>query len=132
MPVAHDDGLRRGELCAAQRSLGSATGIPLRFVFLGLRPSACWDWDWVTQGSPKGHARATQGSPKRRIEQMLCLQQTRKKAGWARKNWQHSEIGISKSKSLTTKVTKEHKRSVSKGTSQTSSIFCYFDRFYLI
>jgi hypothetical protein len=33
-----------------------------------LRPSACfwvWDWVWVTLGSPKGHARATQGPPKR-------------------------------------------------------------------
>ena len=34
-----------------------------------LRPSAClglgyWDWVWVTLGSPKGHARATQGPRK--------------------------------------------------------------------
>jgi hypothetical protein len=28
----------------------------------GLRPSADWDWDWVTQGSPLGHAWVTQAS----------------------------------------------------------------------
>ena len=36
-------------LSAQQRN-----GEPLRFVFYGLRPSADWDWDWVTQGPPKG------------------------------------------------------------------------------
>jgi hypothetical protein len=30
-----------------------------------LRPSADWDWAWVTQGSPKGHPGVTQGPPRR-------------------------------------------------------------------
>jgi hypothetical protein len=96
--------------------LGSATEIPLRFVFLGLRPSACLGLGLglggprATQGPPKRHARVTQGSRKGRIEEVLCLQQAREKAGWGKKNWQHSEIGISKSKSLTTKVTKGTQR----------------------
>jgi len=86
MPIAHDDSLRRGELCAAQRSLGSATEIPLRFVFLGFATLCLLGLGLgdprVTQGSPKGHPSVTQGSPKRRIEQMLCLQQAWGNAGW--------------------------------------------------
>jgi hypothetical protein len=42
-------------------------------------PLPAWDWVWVTLGPPKGHARATQGPPKRGaredLRKCLCLQQ---------------------------------------------------------
>jgi len=90
MPITHDDSLRRGELCTAQRSLGSATEIPLRFVFLGLQPPAYWVWDWVAQGPPKGHAGATQAPRKRgpRVELNKCFvyNNAEKMVGGGRKN----------------------------------------------
>jgi hypothetical protein len=64
-------------------------GKPLHFVFLGLRPSACWDWDWVWDwvalGWPKRGPRATQASPKGGpsddLGKRLCLQQKQENGG---------------------------------------------------
>jgi hypothetical protein len=54
-------------------------------------------------------------------------------AGGARKLAGIPEMGISKLKRLTTKVTKEDKEAaVRDHPDQTSSIFCYFEQIYLI
>jgi len=36
----------------------------------GYDPLPTWDWVWVTLGPPKGHARATQASPKGRFREL--------------------------------------------------------------
>ena len=72
-PLAHDDSLWRGGVCAAHRLQGCD---PLP------------DWAWVTQGSPKRHPRATQacreGLPSVDWRKRLCLQQISRKRGRAR------------------------------------------------
>jgi hypothetical protein len=60
----------------------------------------------------------------------LCFQQKLEKGRvGVRKIGSIPKIGISKSKSLTTKVTQEHKGSGSKGTSQPTRYFATLGRF---
>jgi len=52
----------------------------------GLRPSADWDWDWATQGSPLGHARATQaprkGRPWVKLSKCFVCNKSPENGGW--------------------------------------------------
>jgi hypothetical protein len=45
-----------------------------------LRPSAYWDWDWVTLGPPLGHPSVTQGPPKGRVREVSLFATKSKKS----------------------------------------------------
>src|ERR1700724_632839 len=70
--------------------------IPLRFVFLGLRPSACLGLGlghpWVTQASRKGHPWATQGPPKGRIEEVSLFATKVEKCRGGAGNFYHGVV----------------------------------------
>jgi hypothetical protein len=65
-----------------------ATEAPLRFCVLRVATLCLlgiWVWDWVTLGSPKGHARATQGSRLHRIGEVPLFAAKMKNDGWGTK-----------------------------------------------
>jgi hypothetical protein len=53
-----------------ENQMGRNGGFRCVLCFWGCDPLPAWDWDWVTQGSPKRHSRVTLGPRKGRIEEV--------------------------------------------------------------